>query len=278
MSDPTAVMGRRIVAFVIDIVIAWGIFFGIAAATTSYDTLSEEAAQRAFGRGDMCSGVNETTDGDATVNACTLTISLPDGTVLEDRLVVFYDGKNYVIETGSTAAAWGAVLVYWLLVFVIWQGVAGVTPGKGLLGLRAVNEDGDAPGIGRAFIRSLLMIVDSLCCYLVGLIAAMTSKGHRRVGDMAAKTFVVGKDAKGAGPVSVPGMAPPAPAYAAATSPSWGTSPPMTPPVAGEPVDAPPAAGEPQWDAARNAYIQWDTAQQKWLQFDDATQQWRPID
>jgi uncharacterized RDD family membrane protein YckC len=273
MSDPTSVMGKRIGAYIVDSILGLAIFLAIFAATVEETTVGFNPCDDPVGDGYQ-------------------------GCMVDDFFVVWDGEEATAYDLGDGAIAWIAGAGYAVLVYVIWQGLSGMTPGKALFGIRTVGEDGNVPGIGRAFVRTILWVVDGIGCGvpLVGPIAAFTSKGHRRVGDMAAKTYVVGKSSLGAGPVVIPGMTPPStgapfgsPGYGA-TQPGWGTTPPGMPvtppgmpttPVATAPTEAPaapPAAGEPQWDAARNAYIQWDAGQQKWLQFDDATQQWRPID
>jgi RDD family len=194
-----------------------------------------------------------------------------------------------------------------LLVFVLLQGLAGFTPGKLATGIRTVKADGTIVGIPKAFLRWVMLIVDGQPCGLplVGFITGLTTQGHRRVGDMVAKTFVVRASAVGS-PIVVPGMtAPPPPTggwgapppaspetWGAAPPPGgWGTlvpgaapAPPADPtaagwaapsepaPVAAAPVAAPGAT--PQWDEARGTYIQWDPAQSAWLQWDEPAKQW----
>jgi hypothetical protein len=174
------------------------------------------------------------------------------------------------------------------------------------VGLRVIRQDGRKAGIGWAALRFVLLFVDSLCCFLPGAILVFTTKGHRRLGDMAAGTFVVRKDQVGT-PPQVPGVT--APAYAAQvpgygyqpqggpggwpSSPSapsgWSApdagasgstwSPPASTPGAGTAAPAARSGGEgPTWDAARNAYIQYDRDQAAWVQWDDGAGAWRPID
>lgn len=220
-------------------------------------------------------------------------------------LILYSDDESLILSVSDTAGPNLIALAYVIGVFWVWQGLTGLTPGKAIFGLRTVDEQGEAPGIGRAFLRWLLWIVDAFpwCCVvpLVGGITMLASTGHRRVGDMAAKTYVVRKEAMGAGPIVVPGKDQP-PAYATAGGPpppsgfgpaSGGVTPPTTPGAPPAPGSAPtagpvggddagtsgvPPAGDAQWDPQRNAYIRWDDEQQAWLQYDDGTQAWKPID
>ena len=256
--DPTAVVGKRVVAYIIDYVILqaiWAILFF---------SLADSA--------------------DADFATCTGTCLTAGDT-------------GYGVGGGRAAALWFVYLAYSIGVFVLLQGFKGFTPGKAVMGLRVVNDEGNPPGPVKALVRWLLLIVDLIpYCLpgLLGLILILTSKDHTRLGDKAAKTHVVGKADLGRPPVAgvrAPAApygtpAPAAPYGAPTTAAAAPMAAPYTPPVAepaapaaAEPVAAPAASGaEPQWDPARNAYIQWDANQGAWLQFDDATQQWRPID
>jgi len=78
------------------------------------------------------------------------------------------------------------------LYFVALEATTGKTVGKLLTGTRVVDASGDRIGWGKSLIRNLLRIVDSLpLFYIVGLIAIIASKNKQRIGDMAAKTFVI---------------------------------------------------------------------------------------
>src|SRR5690606_10954829 len=199
--DPTAVFGRRIAAFLIDVLLlAVPALFLLG---SSFEYLEED--RLTVSGSEFCDRYLDELDG--------FCIDLTD---VNDR-VYFTDG----VDVGATALLWGGNL----LVIVVLQGLAGWTPGKLVMGLRTVKEDGSVPGIGKAFVRWILMIVDGQPCGLplVGFITGLTSTGHRRVGDMAAKTYVVRAAAAGA-PIAVPGSMPP-PAGASA----WGAPPPSDP-------------------------------------------------
>lgn len=140
-------------------------------------------------------------------------VSDPCGVIQDqdDDVATCFDlgDKVYFSSLSDTLLQNGVVLVYGVAVLVLWQGLSGRTVGKALAGLRTVDENGQGPGIGKALVRTLLWIVDSQPCGLplVGLATGLTSTGHRRVGDMAAKTYVVRKTDAGR-PVIVPGATP----------------------------------------------------------------------
>lgn len=283
--DPTAVMGRRIGAWLIDGVIAVAVF------VIALFSLGER--ETAFF--DPCGF-------DSSPTLC------------------FYGGETVFFAEGGTAALIIS-LPYLVGIGFAWilQGATGGTPGKLMVGLRVVDQNtGQLAGYGKSLGRTLMWIVDAIpfVVPLVGLITGLATKGHRRVGDMAAKTLVVDKRQVGTPPLVAgltapegayspmpPGQyapppghyAPPPGQYAppppgAAPAPPGAAAPPMapvipppapTPPV--QPAAAEPAPAEadgvsaPKWDPDRNAYIQWDPELQAWMQFDDGGQRWVPI-
>jgi len=273
--DPTAVFGRRIVAFAIDalllfvpslFIITLSFEYIDAGGITDGQAYCDEYMDRFGG---LCADLSE----------------------VNDR-IYFTDG----MPGAANAVVWGGGL----LIAVVLQGLTGWTPGKLVMGLRTVKEDGSVVGIGRALLRWVLLLVDGqpFGLPLVGLITAGTSSGHRRVGDMAAKSFVVRAGAAGA-PIRVPGMTTSAAAGYGDTwsqpSPppgaAWNPTPTARPSSWDQPVSpapsqwdqgpaaagAPAPPGGPQWDEARGTYIQWDPAQGRWLQWDEAARRWDVI-
>jgi uncharacterized RDD family membrane protein YckC len=71
------------------------------------------------------------------------------------------------------------------------EGIYGQTPGKRLLGIRVVGLDLRAPGIGAAFVRGLVGVVDGLFDFAVGIVAVATSVHWQRIGDHVAHTIVI---------------------------------------------------------------------------------------
>lgn len=276
-TDPTAVVGRRFGAFVIDWIVLAAIPLALFFATANITLYKAPSTCPAV----VAAGEKSSSENCRKVE---VTINSDD-----------YTAATY--KPAAIALGVGAWLLYLILVEWIVQALTGATLGKAIFGIRTVDEQGQPPGLGKQFLRGLVWIVDSLCNALVAAILILTTKGHRRLGDMAAKTFVVRKDAKGS-TIEVPGMAPAAVAAGgyAATPPATGystppapgpigASPPVTPDqtVAApdptpQPSAPPPATDGPQWDAARGAYIQWDPAGNRWLTYDDATSQWKPLE
>ena len=228
--DPTAVMGRRIGAYVLD-----GL---LAALLTALAVLA-------------AGGLTEPR------NAPTCT-SVSSGVCLR------VNNSVYTIDGAAQAALYLVPLLYALVFSVVLQGLTGTTPGKAAFGLRVVDVDGARPGIGRAFVRSLFLLVDGIgCCVpLVGLITALVSKGHRRVGDMVAHTLVIDRHDRHR-TIVLPGRA------AAIAPPPASPFAPSTP--------APPPMPEPQWDPARSTYVIWEPNRRRWLAYDRASGQWQNI-
>jgi uncharacterized RDD family membrane protein YckC len=246
--DPTSVVGRRVLAAIIDLALVLVPMMLIVTSQFEYVdagslpvTAEQFCDDRLDDRGGFC------------VNA--------DGV----------DGRVYFADDLPSEAT-----VFWWVanigMFVVLQGLTGWTIGKLLLGIRTVREDGRAAGMGKALVRRLLWIVDGFPYFLplVGFIVALTSTGHRRVGDMAAKTFVVRKAAMGS-PIIVPGLTAP-PVMEPAVAGAWGAS---APPVGTPPGQ--PAVDRPQWDEARGTNIQWDPVEQSWMQWDEGQHTWLRI-
>lgn len=77
------------------------------------------------------------------------------------------------------------------LYFIIFEWLCGATPGKLLLGMRVIMEDGKNCTFGAACIRALLRYIDGLL-FGIPAYASMKEPLLQRIGDKAAKTVVVG--------------------------------------------------------------------------------------
>lgn len=218
MGSPTKVIGRRSLAVVIDWLIGFGIYVGLVVAR------GEEFEP-------ATSGVRI-----ETVNTTTVV-------QLGERAYRLTDSGFAFVALVATA--------WWILNLCVLTGLTGASVGKLVSGIRVVRADGAICGVGRAFVRWLVLIVDAFPYFvpLVGFVTALATDGNRRVGDVAAGTFVVRASAVGE-PIAV--GARPAPAYGYA-----------------------PAATDAQWDPARGAWIRWDGT--AWTRYDQSTATWRPL-
>jgi uncharacterized RDD family membrane protein YckC len=87
----------------------------------------------------------------------------------------------------------------------------GQTPGKQVMGIYVAQDNGAPVGWGPAMIRNLLRAVDFLpVFYGFGLISVLLSKDFKRLGDIAAGTRVVYREAPGRA-AAIPEYAPVAP-------------------------------------------------------------------
>jgi uncharacterized RDD family membrane protein YckC len=105
-------------------------------------------------------------------------------------------GSEPQFDTESTSLLWTIIsLIQFALYFAIFEWLYGATVGKMLLRLRVVRENGDACGLGPALVRAVLRWVDGLFWTLPAVISMHGPDGtsmNQRIGDKAAKTFVVG--------------------------------------------------------------------------------------
>jgi uncharacterized RDD family membrane protein YckC len=266
--DPTAVVGRRIGAALIDVVITAVVVALMFLA--SHDTINRDDVL-----GLSCSQVRDA-----------------GGT----NLCISSGGKLYYAEGGKARAIYAVGFLAGVANHVLLQGATGASIGKRLVGLRVIKKDtGQLASFGPNALRWLVGLLDVSCCFLIGLIMIATTKGHRRLGDMAAGTLVVDTNSVGVAPV-VQGLTTPqftgpyATGYPPAGSPfdpPQAASPPSGWPAPTPTASAPPpaapapgaqaAANTPTWDAQRNTYVIFDAAQNHWLQWDAAMQQWRPL-
>jgi uncharacterized RDD family membrane protein YckC len=86
--------------------------------------------------------------------------------------------------------------------------LAGATPGKKVMGLRVVNDNGTPVQMAAAMIRNLLRAADFLpVLYGLGLASMLMNRDFKRLGDLVAQTVVVYQEESRAG-VSIPDFVP----------------------------------------------------------------------
>lgn len=250
-ADPTDVMGRRIGAYLIDAVI-----FGVIAALILVPALP--TANRVPSGTTSCQQLE--VEGRTTGRFCS-----------DNGVTVSYVPKSAFSH--YIRLIWIVQILEWIGAYVLLQGIVGASPGKLLLGLRVVKPNGELAGLGRCFVRTLILPVDAFCCALPGLISSFNSKGHRRLGDMAGDTLVIGRDDQQALMLARSGAALPDRKTLAAQQYAEDHRP--TGPTWEDQIQIPGAPSlpdnQPVWDEARQAYLWYDPQTGAWSQWDDAT-------
>lgn len=275
LSDPTDVMTSRIGAYIIDVVLASAIGLVLFSAFGSHAYLKLDASA---GEPTLCQAVNQ----GAAVDPVTPGYGGSDPSLNGGQAIQVTGGKcfllgdtAYVLSRNQTRDLQASLTGFFLLVTfsnaVLLQGLTGASVGKRLFGLRVAVGEGIHAGILRNALRWVVMIIDGACCGLPGLIAAYSSKGHRRLGDMAAGTLVVHRSAMGR-PLHVPGV------VIRRTHQDFGGWGPAS--GTGAPLSLEDGGGidAPAWDPARNAYVRYDQASGVWFRWDDGRQAWVAVD
>ena len=228
LSDPTAVVGRRIGAFLIDGLIGVTLIFAFALATFTNTELGDSLTAEL-----QCEVINEFSN-DLCIQA----------------------GTTVYVGTENEAAIITLIWLAWVLIStMILPGITGWSPGKLLTGIRVVKTDTfEKAGLGANILRGVLWVVDAFPYFapIVGG-ALLASKDRRRVGDRAANTLVVRADSVVRSPVQTPSavIAPPTGAATQPTTPPPPTGPPVnnlvtaSPPPPAAPSPPPPAATPP---------------------------------
>ncbi len=183
--DPTNVVGRRVAAFLIDLLIASLI------SAVAWLALTKKIPGECIGGGVTINGDCRGFESGSSNRGIWILISLL-----------------------------ASLTILWIL-----PSLRGTSPGKSMLGIRVVSREGGVPGLGRGLVRYLMWVVDSfpwIIPYLTGFICALTDSQHRRLGDRVAGTLVVDKNAAGqavgAGAGGAPGMG-------GGTAPGWYADP-----------------------------------------------------
>jgi len=100
--------------------------------------------------------------------------------------------------SGPLGAEWttviGSIGAFLLIFFydVAWELLNdGRTPGKSILGLRVVRDDGRRVDGGSSVLRNLLRLIELPLAYAPGIVLVTLTRRHQRLGDMVAGTLVV---------------------------------------------------------------------------------------
>jgi uncharacterized RDD family membrane protein YckC len=124
-------------------------------------------------------------------------IALTSGFIAGTAFLPFLDGEGAgVLLVGLFSL--GILLInggYFMLFEIVWNGQ---TPGKRLVGVRVIRENGYPIRPVDAVIRNLVRIVDWLPgVYGVGVLTMLLNKRSKRLGDFASGTIVVREGSRG---------------------------------------------------------------------------------
>jgi uncharacterized RDD family membrane protein YckC len=102
---------------------------------------------------------------------------------------LYFDPGYFVSARGAAVMAiW---LTCYLLLISILEAEWGVSFGKLVMRLRVRTKDGKRPGLVKALVRNLLLIIDSLFGFVVAISFMAYTDDLQRLGDLAAGTVVV---------------------------------------------------------------------------------------
>lgn len=261
--DPTAVLGRRTLAWLFDVFLFAAAFLVPVAVFGQVFQGADIAAQRDGFRFES---------GDAAL-------------FVRSRVLVVPGDKFWI--------AVGLAVVVFLGSWIVAQGLRGITPGKALFRVRCVTREAPAPGVGRAIVRTLLWVIDLITIVLpIGFILSTFTRGHRRVGDFASGTFVV--DRAYAERLQDRSDGPPRQAREAEAGPEPEPDPRAGPiPQEQEPhpdevgefprlrdteVAEPEPSTDPVWDDDLDTYVRWEPSVRRWIGWDESTQRWKVVE
>ena len=111
------------------------------------------------------------------------------------RLAIMYATAMTAAFMGGIGVAFWLVLVFgleWLYPVIFELTPAGATPGKRVLGLKVVMDDGLPITTAASITRNLLRVADFLPFgYGFAIVSVLTRRDCKRLGDLAAATLVV---------------------------------------------------------------------------------------
>lgn len=98
-------------------------------------------------------------------------------------------------EGGYSVSGWTVLplLLFWALYFPGMERLRGQTIGHMIVGLKVVDVSGESLNTIQAFKRRILDFIDLFVMFgLIAFITVKNSDKHRRVGDIFARTIVIG--------------------------------------------------------------------------------------
>jgi uncharacterized RDD family membrane protein YckC len=133
------------------------------------------------------------------------------------RLVIAYGALIASVFLGGFGVGFWLVfyfLLEWFYPVIFELSRSGATPGKGVVGLKVVMDNGLPITPAASFTRNLLRVADFLpLAFAAAIVSMLLRKDCKRLGDLAAATLVVHQPRRPP-PIRLEGVAPVAPACA----------------------------------------------------------------
>ena len=110
-------------------------------------------------------------------------------TLVVADVLALVEGMSGLTKTLAILGWFATQWLFWTVSEVFWNGQ---TPGKRLLRIRVVREDGGPAGFFESAVRNLCRVIDFLPMgYAVGLLTMLVTRQNRRLGDLLAGTLLV---------------------------------------------------------------------------------------
>jgi uncharacterized RDD family membrane protein YckC len=104
-------------------------------------------------------------------------------------VLALVEGMSGLTKTIAILGWFATQWLFWTVSEVFWNGQ---TPGKRLLRIRVVREDGGPIGFFESAVRNLCRVVDfAPVAYAAGLLTMLVTRQNRRLGDLLAGTLLV---------------------------------------------------------------------------------------
>ena len=179
-TDPTAVLGRRLIAWVLDNLIIATLFTIILLSGAESRPVPVELA---------------------ATDACSVLFASDEGCIV-------IGNEAWQVDVGLGATHVLVPTLAFLANQVLLTSVTGFSFGKAVTGLRVIRRsDGSLPGLTGSMGRTLPWLIPTVLGLLAPVVVAvemgltLTSSGHRRLGDRIGGTLVVDRSHAGTTPV-----------------------------------------------------------------------------
>ncbi|MGZ4619296.1 MAG: RDD family protein [Frankiaceae bacterium] len=123
---------------------------------------------------------------DVALLSVLFTFGLSVGTYLFN----LFTGNSVNVELASGGPVWLAVFILWAFLYMLGTTeIAGRTPGKGLVGLRVLADNGEPLRARSDLVRTLMLPVS--CIFLIGLLGIEFGRRRKAFHDVVAHSIVV---------------------------------------------------------------------------------------